>query len=105
MRVVALTRSRASAIALKARICRTLRWDGFPETATEFSGLASLKTHNLALLLRLAGAEERIKRRFGSEWASVLDWDPDKRYQVAGGVTPERARTIVAATAVLLRAI
>ena len=92
-------------IALKARICRALNWDGFPETATEFSGLGSLKTHNLALLLRLAGAEERIKRRFGSEWASVLDWDPEKRYQIVGGISAARARTVVAAATILLRAI
>jgi hypothetical protein len=34
-------------IALKARICKTLGWDGFPQTAKEFRGFQSVKTHDL----------------------------------------------------------
>src|SRR6266705_3045443 len=44
-------------MALKARLCRTLKWSGFPETGAEFQGLQSIKTHNLEILLRLSGVE------------------------------------------------
>jgi len=30
-------------LVLKARICRTLKWEGFPQTAKDFEGLQSLK--------------------------------------------------------------
>jgi len=48
-------------IALKDRICRTLRWQGFPNTKKEFEGLSSFKTHNLEVLLQLSGADYRIR--------------------------------------------
>lgn len=32
-------------IALKARICQTLKWPGFPLTGGEFANKASFKTH------------------------------------------------------------
>lgn len=41
-------------IALKTRICKTLKWLGFPETAKEFENYASLKTHKLDVLLHLS---------------------------------------------------
>lgn len=51
-------------MALKARLCRTLKWSGFPETGAEFQGLQSVKTHNLEILLRLSGVEGKIRTRF-----------------------------------------
>ncbi len=53
-------------LALKARICRTLRWSGFPETQSDFRGLLSVKTHDLEILLRFSGIEPRIKKKYGS---------------------------------------
>ena len=50
-------------LALKARICRTLKWSGFPQTGQEFQGLQSVKTHDLEVLLRFSGIEDRIKRK------------------------------------------
>ncbi len=50
-------------MALKERLCRTLKWNGFPQTAKEFAGLQSFKTHNLEDLLHLSGIEARIKTR------------------------------------------
>jgi len=44
-------------LALKARICRTLKWPGFPETPPEFKGLGSPKVHDLDTLLRFTGRE------------------------------------------------
>ena len=45
-------------LALKARICRTLKWPGFPESAQDFKGLQSVKTHDLDILLRFSGVED-----------------------------------------------
>lgn len=67
-------------IMLKLRICKTLRWDGFPETRREFDGLASFKTHNFDDLLHLSGVEEKIKRFHLSEWSTVKAWNPELRY-------------------------
>jgi HEPN domain len=48
-------------IALKARVCRALKWDGFPSTNKEFEGYYSFRTHNLDVLLHLSGAEVKMK--------------------------------------------
>ena len=48
-------------LALKARICTVLHWQGFPSTRKEFEGLSSFKVHELEILLRLTGREEKIK--------------------------------------------
>ncbi len=92
-------------IALKARICRTLGWSGFPETPAEFKGLGSLRTHDLGVLVRFSGVEERILSEYLSEWSLALNWDPDRRYKVAGSVTAEMALTSVKGAATLLSAI
>jgi hypothetical protein len=92
-------------IALKARICRTLKWSEFPETSAEFKGLQSIKTHDLEVLLRLSGVEGRIKTKYMPEWSLVLDWDPEKRYQTTGRFTEQQARDIVAAATKLVSAI
>jgi hypothetical protein len=41
----------AIGLVLKARICRTLKWGGFPETRAEFKEFLSFRTHNLDTLL------------------------------------------------------
>lgn len=90
-------------LALKARICRTLKWSEFPETAAEFKGLQSIKTHDLEILLRLSGVERRLKTTHLTEWSVVLDWDPEKRYQATGKFTEEQATDIVTAATKLLK--
>jgi len=92
-------------IALKARICRTLKWSEFPETTAEFKGLQSVKTHDLEILLKLSGVEGRIKTKHMAEWSCVLNWDPEKRYQTTGGFTEQQARDVVAAATKLLRVV
>ena len=82
-------------LALKARICRTLRWSEFPERANEFQGLQSLKTHDLGLLLRLSGVRDRITAKYVAEWSVVADWTPEQRYQVIGQSTPQQAADMV----------
>jgi HEPN domain-containing protein len=68
-------------LALKARICRTLRWSRFPSSAKEFEGLKSVRTHDLSVLLRFSGIEARIKERYMAEWSVVVRWNPERRYQ------------------------
>ena len=89
-------------MALKARLCRTLKWSGFPETGAEFQGLQSIKTHNLEILLRLSGVEGKIRTRFIREWSQVIDWDPEKRYQTSGKFTEQQAKDMIAAVTKLL---
>jgi hypothetical protein len=43
-------------LALKARICETLGWEGFPSTRNEFRQYASFRTHDLEVLLHLSTA-------------------------------------------------
>lgn len=92
-------------LALKARICRTLKWAGFPQTGSEFTGLGSVKTHDLEILLRFSGIEDRIKRKYLSEWSVVLNWNPEKRYQSIGQSTPQQAADMLTSAKRLLAAI
>ena len=78
-------------LALKARICRTLKWQGFPESARDFKGFQLLRTHDLEVLLRFSGVEGRVKAKQFAEWSVVLDWNPEKRYQVIGLLPPQHA--------------
>ena len=71
-------------IGLKNKICKTLRWNEFPSTKSEFQNLQSFKTHNLDILLKLSGAESKIKLNFLSEWSQVAKWEPDARYKPIG---------------------
>ena len=71
-------------LALKARICRTLNWTGFPQTRKEFENFASFKTHKLEVLLSLSGQEQRIKTDHLWEWSAVEKWDPEARYRIVG---------------------
>ncbi len=94
-------------LALKARICRALKWPEFPETSNEFrkKGLTSFKTHDLDLLLRLSSVELRIKQRYGEHWGIVSKWDPESRYNPLGRVTAQDAEQSLVAARQLLRAI
>lgn len=92
-------------LALKARMCQTLRWAGFPETQKEFKGLGSVKTHDLEILLRFSGIEPRIKTKYFAPWSVVLDWDPEKRYQRTGQATEQEANDMISSATKLLVAI
>lgn len=67
-------------MGLKMRICRTLNWTGYPNTANEFKNFTSFKTHDLEVLLHLSGIEITIKEKFFSEWSVVISWNPEIRY-------------------------
>jgi hypothetical protein len=92
-------------IALKARICKTLSWSEYPATGGEFQNYQSFRTHNLHVLLHLAGVEERIKTTLMTEWSAVAVWDPEARYKPIGSATRQAAELMIASARVLLRAL
>ena len=92
-------------IALKARICKTLSWSGYPSTGGEFQNYQSFRTHNLDVLLRLSGVEERIKTILMTEWSVVAAWDPEVRYKPIGSANKQAAELMIASASVLLRAL
>jgi HEPN domain len=89
-------------ISLKARICRTLKWPGFPSTNKEFEGYHSFRTHNLDVLLHLSGVEVKIKTKHVFEWSVVAEWEPEARYRPIGSTTfADATRMIDAASTIL----
>ena len=95
-------------LALKARICKTLGWSGYPETNHEFQGLQSFRTHNLDMLLRLSGVEEHIKveqEEYTTAWTTVLRWEPEMRYKRIGSASRESVQLMMESAKVLLEAL
>ena len=90
-------------MALKCRICRTLKWLEFPETGGEFRNYLSLKTHDLSILRAFSGAEEAIKLKYALEWNSVSTWTPELRYSSKSGTNKSDAECFVNSAATLLR--
>jgi HEPN domain-containing protein len=89
-------------IALKARICKTLKWiDGYPDTRKEFENYTSFKTHDLDVLLRISGIEEQIKKRFFSEWSTIAKWNPEARYKEIGKINKIEAGNMIQAAWIL----
>jgi hypothetical protein len=89
-------------IALKARICKTLKWiDGYPDTKGEFEHYTSFKTHDLDTLLRMSGIEEKIKSAHFSEWSAVAKWNPEARYKQIGNINKVEAANIILAATIL----
>ena len=89
-------------LALKARICRTLKWLGYPATGREFDDYRSFKTHDLDVLLHLSGIEDKVKTTLFAEWSAVAQWSPESRYTPIGKATPADAVLMVASTRTLL---
>jgi hypothetical protein len=86
-------------IALKARICKTLRWGEFPSESREFNQNQKyqfLKTHVLGLLLSYSAQEERVKTKFSTEWSAVAAWSPESRYTPATRITKRTSPRVVA---------
>jgi hypothetical protein len=89
-------------LALKARICDTLNWAGYPMTRKEFENLQSFKTHNLDMLLVLSGREQTIKQTHFADWSILGAWNPEARYTAVGAVSHADAHAFVQSTATLL---
>ena len=92
-------------LALKAKICRTLKWKGYPSTRAEFQDFQTFRTHNLDVLLKLSGAEDKIKTGLFPEWSAVANWEPDVRYQPVGSATKEGAKLMIDSASRLLAAL
>lgn len=82
-------------LGLKFRICKTLKWEGFPSTNREFSDFRSFRTHNLDVLLALSGIEETIKTDYLSDWSTITTWDPEFRYNPIGTVDENDAESMI----------
>ncbi len=92
-------------LVLKARICQTLKWSGYPSTNTEFRDYKSFKTHDLDVLLHLTGREQQIKTKFFAEWSAVAEWNPTARYQPIGTAKSPDAELMISAAKTLVRRI
>lgn len=92
-------------LALKARICRTLRWAGYPDSRTEFANFGSFKIHNLQTLLELSGEAQRIRAMHAAHWAALRAWNPARRYAPVGSTTADGARSLIISARHLVRAL
>lgn len=92
-------------LALKARVCKTLKWPGFPETNKEFQGYQCLKTHDLAILLDFSGIKPKIQTQCSAQWFIISSWSPEDRYQLVGSFSKDLTRDRIEAAKVLLKCI
>ena len=90
-------------LSLKARICKTLKWSGFPSSNSEFQNYQSFKVHNLDVLLHLSGFEEEIKQEQMSDWSNVKNWNPENRYKTISLVSKEEAEMMLSSVKELMR--
>ena len=87
-------------LSLKARICRLLDMEDYPESG-DLS--RSFKIHKLDDLLRLAGLERRFEKakmanpNLLTNWSLVTEWKEDFRYKPVGSSTKLRAQDTIAA--------
>jgi hypothetical protein len=90
-------------IALKARICKTLRWPSYPSTKREFENYTSFRTHDLDTLLSLSGVEGKIKGKFLAQWSAVAQWNPEARYKPIGSASKQEAELMIESVRILMR--
>lgn len=91
-------------IKLKLRICRTLKWQSFPQTRKEFENFQSLKTHNYETLLSLSGQELKVKTNYLPDWSIALGWNPELRY-TTGKANRKAADDMLNSTKKLIKAL
>ena len=92
-------------LILKARICETLGWAGYPDTRAEFADLASFKVHNFGTLLRLTGQENRIKASHLADWSICAQWAPEDRYKVSTAWSEVESEAMIEASKRLMAAL
>ena len=92
-------------LTLKARICKTLKWSGFPSTKSEFQLLQSFKTHRLDLLLSLSGQESKIKTGYLADWSIVANWDSETRYSIIGTISRTEASDMIESAKTIVKAL
>ena len=82
-------------MALKARICETLGWEGYPSTSGEFREYQTFRTHDLDVLLRLSGIENAVLAAALTDWSVATRWDPEIRYSPIGTAGEGAARSMI----------
>ncbi|HUP61998.1 MAG TPA: HEPN domain-containing protein [Thermoanaerobaculia bacterium] len=90
-------------LALKARICRILDFQEYPDSG-EFRRLYA--THDLDLLLKLSGLSRKPslqEKALFDSWSTAALWKPERRYDVPGTAKREDVRDILAAVEEVLR--
>ncbi len=93
-------------LALKAKICKTLKWiNGFPQTNKEFENYKCLKTHDVEVLLKFSGIQEKIKLNYRAEWSIISSWSPENRYKPLGTETRQTTENMLNAVSSLLKVI
>jgi HEPN domain-containing protein len=90
-------------LALKARICKTLKWTGYPESNKEFEPFKSFRVHDLDVLLRLTGREGAVKANYFVEWSAVAAWNPEARYKPIGSANESDAQLMLESATLLLK--
>ncbi len=91
-------------LALKARICKTLKWSQFPEVSIK--NAQTFKTHHLETLLGLSGIEGEVKLVHHVEWAMItqtIKWSPEIRYNKIGSQTRVDAENMLNSVKALLK--
>lgn len=83
--------------ALKARICRVLKLDKYPDEG-RFSDL--FKKHDFELLRRLCGLEQSKElakgTALGTNLSTATEWTPERRYTPVGTVNQRKAEDVLA---------
>ena len=90
-------------VSLKARVCRTLGWTGFPAEAKEWQRYhAPLKVHDLTLLAKWSGYDVELQRPdYRQRWVEVNKWNSEIRYRPMGTTTRPEAMAMLRATRAL----
>ena len=92
-------------LALKLKICKALKWSGFPEEKGEFSYLSSFKTHDLDVLLKLSGVESKIRSLHLADWSTIASWEPGVRYRPTGFARKIDAKNMLSSSRNILKAL
>lgn len=82
-------------LALKARICRLLDVDDYPEKG-ELKRVYAV--HDLDQLLLLAGLRKAVdpsNKPLFDNWSTATSWKPERRYDAVGSVAQQDAEDIL----------
>lgn len=89
--------------ALKARICKQLRWPDFPSKDNEFKGKGNFKVHDFDHLLAYTGIATKIQANCATEWSTMKAWSPDYRYKPVGSATQQDVQGMIASAKILMK--
>lgn len=85
----------AAEFALKARICKLLEINDYPDSGKMKQVYA---VHDLVQLLLLAGLGSKLgiaDVNLQANWSIVKEWNPEKRYRPSGSVSRSEAERLL----------